>query len=338
MSRIRAARERRGWTQGDLAERAGVTRQLVSAVESGRHVPNVAAAVRLAKALAFTVEQLFDDTDPRPVTRDVRGSALAPDTPVITVRVGEHITAIPIDVVTTTEQWWVADAITDTHTVRPLPGGSHDGVLVAGCDPLLGLLANLTMRRSGDRAVAVHASSATAIGALAAGRVHGVVVHGYPGELPTPPCDVERWHVAQWQVGVASTKAAVGVDELLTTNARVAQREPGAASQAAWERALQRRGFTGTAPGPMARGHLDAARRVAHGGADAAITIEAAARVFSLGFEPLEVHDVEVWVDSTWRDLPAMRAFVDRFDDTALRERGNLLAGYDFTACGRRVP
>lgn len=337
MSRIRAARERRGWTQGDLAERAAVTRQLVSAIESGRHVPNVAAAVRLAKALSLTVEQLFADTDPRPITRDVRGSALAHGTPVITVRVGERITATPIDVVATSEQWWIADAVTDADALRTLSGGSHDGVLVAGCDPLLGLLAGLTMRRSGDRVVAVHASSATAIAALAAGRVHGVVVHGPAGHLPTPPCDVERWHVAQWQVGLAGAKAHLLVDELLTTNARVAQREPGAASQAAWERAIQQRGFVGTTPGPIARGHVDAARRVADGGADAGITIEAAAHMFSLVFEPLEVHDVEIWVDNTWRNLPAMRAFIDRFDDVALREQGDLLAGYDFTACGRRV-
>lgn len=337
MSRIRAARERRGWTQGDLAARAGVTRQLVSAVESERHVPNVAAAVRLAKALSVTVEHLFDDSDPTPVAHDVGGSPLPDGTPVVTVRVGENLTATPIDVITTTEQWWVADAVTHTDTVRPLPGGSHDGVLVAGCDPLLGLLAGLTMRRSGDRVVAVHASSATAVTALQAGRVHGVVVHGRTGQLPSPPCEIERWHVAQWQVGVASRTGTVSVDELLATNAQVAQREPGAASQGAWERALHRHGFAGSAPGPLARGHLDAARRVAHGGADAAITIEAAARVFSLGFEPLEVHDVELWVDSTWRDLAAVRTLVDRLDDDALRTRGDLLAGYDFTACGRRV-
>ena len=48
--RISALRQERGWSQTELAKRAGVTRQLVGALESGRNVPNVTAAIGLAKA------------------------------------------------------------------------------------------------------------------------------------------------------------------------------------------------------------------------------------------------------------------------------------------------
>ena len=36
MSRIRAARQARGWTQADLAERSGVSARTIHAVENGR--------------------------------------------------------------------------------------------------------------------------------------------------------------------------------------------------------------------------------------------------------------------------------------------------------------
>ena len=40
-SRLRAARERAGLTQAELAERAAVSRQLVGAIEAGRHSPAI---------------------------------------------------------------------------------------------------------------------------------------------------------------------------------------------------------------------------------------------------------------------------------------------------------
>src|SRR3977135_413456 len=55
-------RERRleiGLTQAELAARAGVSRQLVAAVEAGHNTPAVDAALGLARALASSVEELF---------------------------------------------------------------------------------------------------------------------------------------------------------------------------------------------------------------------------------------------------------------------------------------
>jgi transcriptional regulator with XRE-family HTH domain len=43
--RLRIERERLHLTQTELAQAAGVSRQLVSTVEAGRHTPNVAAAI-----------------------------------------------------------------------------------------------------------------------------------------------------------------------------------------------------------------------------------------------------------------------------------------------------
>ncbi|MFP3907706.1 MAG: helix-turn-helix transcriptional regulator, partial [Acidimicrobiales bacterium] len=72
--RIRAAREQRGWSQQQLARRAGVTRQLVSSIEAGRHSPNVAAALGLARALDTTVESLFASGPTRDAVVSIDGA------------------------------------------------------------------------------------------------------------------------------------------------------------------------------------------------------------------------------------------------------------------------
>ena len=46
-------------TQADLAAKAGVTRKSVNAIETGRMVPSVLLALRLARALAVPVETIF---------------------------------------------------------------------------------------------------------------------------------------------------------------------------------------------------------------------------------------------------------------------------------------
>ena len=58
-ARLRLARQARGLSQQQLAGVAGVTRQAVSAVESGHSDPSLRVALGLARALGMTVEELF---------------------------------------------------------------------------------------------------------------------------------------------------------------------------------------------------------------------------------------------------------------------------------------
>lgn len=60
-SALRARRLAFGLTQGELAARAAVSRQLVVAVEHGVNRPGVDAALALARVLGTTVEELFSD-------------------------------------------------------------------------------------------------------------------------------------------------------------------------------------------------------------------------------------------------------------------------------------
>lgn len=46
-------------TQADLAERTGITRKSINAIETGRMVPSIILSLKLAKALGVSVEELF---------------------------------------------------------------------------------------------------------------------------------------------------------------------------------------------------------------------------------------------------------------------------------------
>jgi putative transcriptional regulator len=50
----------RRMSQQELAERAGVTRQTINAVERGRFSPSIELALRLARLLGVPVEALFE--------------------------------------------------------------------------------------------------------------------------------------------------------------------------------------------------------------------------------------------------------------------------------------
>ena len=56
---LRDERARLGWTQAELAERAGVSRKTINTVENGVFVPSTILALKLAAAIGKPVEQLF---------------------------------------------------------------------------------------------------------------------------------------------------------------------------------------------------------------------------------------------------------------------------------------
>lgn len=56
--RVRALREQKGMSQGDLAEKVAVARTMVNRIESGVRVPPLMVAVAIADTLNTTVDYL----------------------------------------------------------------------------------------------------------------------------------------------------------------------------------------------------------------------------------------------------------------------------------------
>jgi putative transcriptional regulator len=61
---LKVERAKRNLTQAQLASMAGITRRSVNAIETGRMVPSILLALRIARALDVSVESIFalDDT------------------------------------------------------------------------------------------------------------------------------------------------------------------------------------------------------------------------------------------------------------------------------------
>lgn len=58
-NRVKDLRLERGWTQEDLAARAGVSRQSINSIERNRYVPSLELALGFARIFACPVEQIF---------------------------------------------------------------------------------------------------------------------------------------------------------------------------------------------------------------------------------------------------------------------------------------
>jgi putative transcriptional regulator len=59
-NRLRVLRATRGWSQTDLAERLGVSRQSVNAIETGRYDPSLPLAFRIAELFDMRIEEVFE--------------------------------------------------------------------------------------------------------------------------------------------------------------------------------------------------------------------------------------------------------------------------------------
>jgi len=62
-NRLRVLRAERNWTQAELAERLGVSRQTVNAVETEKYEPSLMLAFKMARLFGERIEDIFKPDD-----------------------------------------------------------------------------------------------------------------------------------------------------------------------------------------------------------------------------------------------------------------------------------
>jgi putative transcriptional regulator len=62
-NRLRVLRAERQWSQADLAETLGVSRQTVNAIETGKYDPSLPLAFKIARIFSLRIEDVFQDED-----------------------------------------------------------------------------------------------------------------------------------------------------------------------------------------------------------------------------------------------------------------------------------
>ena len=63
-NRLRVLRAERDWSQAELADKLGVSRQTANALESGKYAPSLPLAFKVAHVFGMPIEAIFTpDTD-----------------------------------------------------------------------------------------------------------------------------------------------------------------------------------------------------------------------------------------------------------------------------------
>lgn len=353
---LRARRVALGLSQAKLAAQVQVSRQALGAIEAGRAVPGVDVALRLARALEAQVEALF-------------GAGPVTGPPTVGVELAEGPLTERLQLTRLRGRWIghamvpeagpaAADALlarrrdtqAEVETLRPLRE-LEDHVLLLGCASALGVLADRLNRAKGPGTFSwVPRTSTAALAAL--GRGHTLLAGLHLVDARTGEANVAHVRrleasepirlvtLATWQVGLVvrpSDRGKIqGIPDLARRGVRLAVREPGAGAQHLLERHLRQEGL----PLAVARrahyaaaGHLDLARAVARGAADAGVATRDAALAFGLDFLPLaeERYDVAFFATEAG-DVRLERLFDTLVSAPFRRELDRL--GYDARPAG----
>ena len=59
-NRLKVLRAEMNWSQAELADRLGVSRQTANAIETGKYDPSLPLAFKLAKLFEVQIEQIFE--------------------------------------------------------------------------------------------------------------------------------------------------------------------------------------------------------------------------------------------------------------------------------------
>jgi len=367
---LKQIRSRVGLTQGELASRAGISRQAYSTLESGNANPSTEVSLRLAEALNERIESLFFLANQPPVCvqAELVGGPLSEPTSgespqrARLFRVGQKMLARPLTGAGNTRHTVVAaeGLVTDLPedgrvTVQPFDSDEIDSptLVMLGCDPAVGLLES-GLRSRGVALVAGEESSRQALMGLAKGEAHiagchllddatGAYNSTWVQQLVPFPCALVTF--ASWQQGVilayGNPKGIGGVADLANPGIRLVNRQAGSGSRYLLDRALAVAGIPGETVAGYDReewGHLAVAAVVASGSADMGIGVKAAAVAMGLDFLPLEEERYDLVIPEHFLSDGPVQVLLDLLRRPVLHCRVESLGGYDASNMGIQSP
>ncbi|HQZ68472.1 MAG TPA: substrate-binding domain-containing protein [Planctomycetaceae bacterium] len=338
VNRVRERRVERSLTQAQLADRAGISRTAVTAIEGANLVPSVVTALSLAAALECTVEELFGQLPRKP-----------------------ELAAWAWEPTTNSNRFWNAEVFgrtlkypaAATPMLTSLPDDSTDGLpaaasakpsetlVIACCDPAAGLLASQFQAVTGMRLIVIPRSSIQAIELLRQGLVHLARLHLATAEHPDRNADVVRMELgseyellrlSQWHEGVALANSSRhrSVRSVLSAKLTWIGREEGSGARQCLDELLQGR----RTPRCLAKNHQGVATAIQSGWADAGVCVQLVSEEAGLRFLPVQEEAYDVCYAKAFSGDRRLKAFINVVRSVAYRRLLSNLPGYDTTTTG----
>ena len=340
VARRRAAR---GWSQSELARRAGVPRTTVSAIEGKRLTPSVTSALGLAHALECSVEELFGTHRPGEPTIGGPDWAWLPHAEPCRyweAEVGGRRWLYPVEGLSLNET--PHDGIWQRGAGRDSGAGMAEETLVlACCDPAAGLLATEYARDSGFRLLVIERSGGAALELLQQGLVHLAGLHRSTPDRPGRNVETVReklgsgyrlLRAAKWQEGLALpvSDRSNSPTAIVRQCRRWALRERGSAARECLDELLGGQ----PALGKPVHGHGAVAEAIRSGWAGAGVCVQLTAEDAGLHFIPVRAEMLDICYSNAMAHDPRMLALIRLLRSRSHRRLISELPGYDASETG----
>lgn len=343
-SKVREYRTSRAWSQERLARLARLPRPTVSAIETGRIVPSVSAAISLAAAFECRVEELFAvETAEYSVAPEWAWPPSAEPCPFWQAWVGDRLVLYPFE--RTSAGILPPDGI--ARAGRLEPAGRSDPrstIVIAGCDLAVGLIAAEMADTASIRVLSFVRSSGRALDLLRRDAVHFAGLHLQESGSGTDHQQVVRQllgpgytllRVAAWQEGIVlqAGSGLTSVRQAVNANLRWVGREEGSGARRCLDSILGRRkkprGYD-----RVAFDHTAVVETIRTGWAQAGVCVRLAAVSGGLDFLPVRGEDYDLCCRTDMEEDPRTQALLRVL--RSRRYRGFLadLPGYDSSATG----
>lgn len=338
---VQARRLAREWSQAELAERAGISRAAVSAIEGERLSPSVATALALAAVFECSVEELFGR--PQLATSSAPSWAWLPRGEACRyweAAVGGRRRLYPVEAVGLNPM--PHDGVWQGGGLRAGgPAAAEKTLVLASCDPAAGLLAAEYARESGFRLLVFPRGGRAALDLLGQGLVHVAGVHYSTEASPGRNAenvraqlagDCRLLRVAKWESGIALAAADRSwlAESVARRPLRWAAREAGSAARECLDELLGRRRFAGR----EVNGHAAVAEAVRAGWAEAGVCVQFSAEDAGLNFLPLRTETLDLCFRAGSHHDPRIQALVRLLRGRACRRLISELPGYDARETG----
>jgi molybdate-binding protein/transcriptional regulator with XRE-family HTH domain len=337
---LRNRRSVRGWSQEQLARLSGISRAGISAIETDRLIPSAAAALALAAALECRVEDIF-----RLRGNEVPQTAWAwpprrEPCRFWKAEVGGSIKLYPVEA--TGSGVLPHDGL---FLGGPLPidvdGDPEQTLMMACCDPAVGLLAAELARVGDVRLIAFPRSSRTALSLVGRGLVHVAGIHLSRAEHAGGNAAVVRrelgggynlLRVTRWEEGIAFAPGLrlASVRQAVDSNLRWIGREDGSGARQCLDELFGNR----RPPRRLASDNRGVAEAVRSGWADAGVCLRLVSEEAGLDFLPVREEFYDLCFPDRWEGDYRIQALLQVVRSRTYRKAVGELPEYDNAQTG----